>query len=103
AIWHPSVEVMYPEGFATTVSLDGPARIGLEDAFRPTHFAGVATVVAKLLIQTLPDVAIFGEKDFQQLAVISRMARDLDLPTRILGAPTLREKDGLAMSSRNRY
>lgn len=94
---------MYPEGFATMVSLDGPAKVGLEDAFRPTHFAGVATVVSKLLLQCLPDVAIFGEKDYQQLAVIRRVARDLDIPVEILGGVTIREPDCLAMSSRNVY
>lgn len=98
----PNVDEMYPEGFCTTVSLDGPA-LGLETAFRPTHFAGVATVVAKLLIQALPDIALFGEKDYQQLKVISRLARDLDLPVEVVGVPTVRETDGLALSSRNVY
>jgi pantoate--beta-alanine ligase len=102
-IFTPAVEEMYPEGSATTVSVAGPAAAGLEDRFRPTHFQGVATVVAKLLIQATPDVAIFGEKDFQQLKVITRMARDLHLPVRILGGETVREPDGLALSSRNRY
>lgn len=103
AVFAPQVAEMYPDGFATTVSLDGPAKVGLEDKFRPTHFAGVATIVTKLLLQALPDVAIFGEKDFQQLAVIRRFVRDLDIPVEILGGPTLRESDGLAMSSRNVY
>ncbi len=103
AVFAPQVAEMYPEGFATTVTLDGPAKVGLEDAFRPTHFSGVATVVAKLLLQSLPDAAIFGEKDYQQLAVIRRMARDLDIPVEILGGATIREGDGLAMSSRNVY
>ena len=103
AVFAPQVTEIYPAGFATMVSLEGPAKVGLEDAFRPTHFAGVATVVTKLLLQCLPDVAIFGEKDFQQLAVIRRFVRDLDIPVEILGGPTLREADGLAMSSRNVY
>ncbi|MGB8278985.1 MAG: pantoate--beta-alanine ligase [Methylovirgula sp.] len=102
-IFAPEVEEMYPKGFATTVSVAGPATVGLEDRFRPTHFAGVATVVAKLLNQCRPDVALFGEKDYQQLKVITCMARDLDLETQIIGAPTLRDADGLALSSRNLY
>ncbi len=103
AIYAPGAAEIYPEGFATTISLEGPATVGLEDAFRPTHFAGVATVVAKLLVQAMPDQAIFGEKDFQQLAVIRRLVRDLDIPVEILGGATRREADGLALSSRNVY
>jgi pantoate--beta-alanine ligase len=99
----PDIREMYPENFATTVLVDGVAKADLEDRFRPTHFAGVATIVAKLLIQAQADVALFGEKDYQQLLVVKRMAADLDIPTRIVGAPTLREGDGLAMSSRNVY
>jgi pantoate--beta-alanine ligase len=102
-VYAPTPDVMYPQGFATTISLAGPAIAGLEDRFRPTHFAGVATVVAKLFTQAMPDVAVFGEKDFQQLAVIRTMTRDLDLAVDVIGAPTIRESDGLAMSSRNVY
>ena len=102
-IWAPAVEIMYPQGFATQIVPEGPAKAGLEDAFRPHFFAGVATVVAKLLIQCEPDFALFGEKDFQQLKVVTRLAKDLDLKTRIVGAPIVREPDGLALSSRNHY
>ncbi|HET9902763.1 MAG TPA: pantoate--beta-alanine ligase [Xanthobacteraceae bacterium] len=103
-IWAPaSVAEMYPAGFATRVVPAGPAAVGLEDAFRPDFFSGVATVVTKLLLQCLPDVAIFGEKDFQQLRVVERIVADLNIPVRIVGAPTVREADGLAMSSRNVY
>ena len=102
-VWAPPVEVMYPSDFATRIVPAGPATVGLEDRFRPHFFAGVATVVAKLIIQTEPDFAMFGEKDFQQLKVVTRMAKDLDLPVKIVGVPTVREKDGLALSSRNAY
>jgi pantoate--beta-alanine ligase len=102
-VWAPSVEVMYPEGFATRIVPQGPATAGLEDAFRPHFFEGVATVVAKLLAQCAPDVAIFGEKDYQQLQVVTELTRDLNLPVKIVGAPIVREKDGLALSSRNVY
>jgi pantoate--beta-alanine ligase len=102
-VWAPATETMYPHGFATQIVPGGPATVGLEDKFRPHFFAGVATVVAKLLLQCGPDVAIFGEKDYQQLKMISAMARDLDLPVKVLGAPIVREADGLAMSSRNAY
>jgi pantoate--beta-alanine ligase len=101
-VFAPSVEEIYPRGFATKISLEGPAR-GLETDFRPHFFAGVATVVGKLLIEALPDIAVFGEKDYQQLQVVRRLAADLDLPVKIVGAPIVREKDGLALSSRNVY
>ena len=102
-IFAPTPTTMYPDGFCSTVTLSGPAKAGLEDLFRPTHFDGVATVVAKLFTQCRPDIAIFGEKDYQQLQVVTRMAHDLDLGVNVIGSPTIREKDGLAMSSRNRY
>ena len=103
AVYTPRVEDMYGDGFCTSVKLAGPAVAGLEDRFRPTHFEGVATVVLKLLNQCRPDYATFGEKDYQQLQVVSQMVRDLDIETVILPVPTLREADGLAMSSRNVY
>ena len=101
--WVPATDTMYPPGFATQIVPGGPASVALEDKFRPHFFAGVATVVAKLLLQCRPDIAIFGEKDYQQLKVVTTLARDLDLPVKILGAPIVRESDGLAMSSRNAY
>jgi pantoate--beta-alanine ligase len=102
-VWTPSPEVMYPAGFATRVSVKGPAEADLEDRFRPHFFGGVATVVAKLFAQCRPDYAMFGEKDYQQLKTVSRMAADLDLKVEVVGVPTVRETDGLAMSSRNTY
>lgn len=103
AIYLPSPGEIYPPGFVTTVSLAGPAKAGLEDKFRPHFFDGVATVVAKLFIQTGADFAMFGEKDYQQLKVVTRMAKDLDIPIEVVGVPTVREEDGLAKSSRNVY
>ncbi len=102
-IWAPATQTMYPPGYALEIVPGGPARVGLEDGFRPHFFAGVATVVAKLFLQCRPDIAVFGEKDYQQLKVITRFTRDLDLPIKILGAPVVREPDGLALSSRNAY
>ena len=102
-VWHPDVKTMYPDGFATRIVPEGPATAGLEDRFRPHFFGGVATVVGKLFTQVRPDFAIFGEKDYQQLRVVARMAADLDLGVKVIGSKTVRERDGLAMSSRNVY
>ncbi|NOJ42876.1 pantoate--beta-alanine ligase [Bradyrhizobium australiense] len=102
-VWNPDVKAMYPDGFATRIVPEGPATAGLEDRFRPHFFGGVATVVGKLFTQVRPDVAIFGEKDFQQLRVVTQMAADLDLGVKVIGSRTVRERDGLAMSSRNAY
>jgi pantoate--beta-alanine ligase len=102
-VWAPTPDVMYPPGFATRVSVKGPAEADLEDRFRPHFFGGVATVVAKLFTQCRPDYAMFGEKDYQQLKTVTRMAADLDLRVEVVGVPTVREEDGLAMSSRNAY
>ena len=102
-VWAPSVEAMYPDGFATRIVPEGPAKAGLEDEFRPHFFGGVTTVVAKLFTQVSPDLAFFGQKDYQQLRVVTQMAKDLDLPVKVIGVPTVREPDGLALSSRNAY
>ena len=102
-IWNPGVKTMYPDGFATKILTEGPAVAGLEDRFRPHFFGGVTTVVGKLFTQVRPDLAVFGEKDFQQLRVVARMAGDLDLGVKVMGSRTVREPDGLAMSSRNVY
>ena len=101
-VWAPDAKEMYPEGFATRV-VPSAAAEGLETDFRPDFFGGVATVCTKLFLQVGADFAVFGEKDYQQLCVIRQTVRDLDLPLEIIPAPTVRESDGLAMSSRNRY
>jgi pantoate--beta-alanine ligase len=102
-VWAPSASVMYPDGFATRIDPAGAAKVGLEDKIRPHFFGGVATVVCKLFTQVMPNVAMFGEKDYQQLRVVTAMARDLDLSPKVVGVKTVRETDGLALSSRNVY
>ena len=102
-VWAPTAQIMYPDGFALKIEPAGAAKAGLEDKFRPHFFGGVATVVAKLFLQVTPDVALFGQKDYQQLRVITQLASDLDLPLKVVGIPTVRERDGLALSSRNAY
>ena len=102
-VWAPTAAVMYPAGYVSRIALDGPAVAGLEDKYRPHFFGGVATVVGKLFNQCRPDFAMFGEKDYQQLKVVARMARDLDMRVKVIGVTTVRENDGLAMSSRNVY
>ncbi len=101
-LYAPSIEQIYPDDFSTRVEVIGLTS-GLEGASRPRHFAGVTTVVAKLFLQCLPDIAVFGEKDYQQLLIIRQMVKDLDLPIEVVAAPILREPDGLAMSSRNAF
>ena len=102
-VWTPDNAQMYPADFSTRIAPGGPANAGLEDAFRPHFFGGVATVVGKLLLQVAPDIALFGEKDYQQLKVVTQIAKDLDIPALIVGGPIVRERDGLALSSRNFY
>lgn len=102
-VYAPMPEDIYGVSFATTVHLEGPAKAGLEDKYRPHFFDGVATVVAKLFCRVNADYAMFGEKDYQQLLVVRQMAHDLDIPIKVVGVPTVREPDGLAMSSRNVY
>lgn len=102
-IYAPTPDSIYPLDFSTTIHVEGPAKAGLEDKYRPHFFDGVATIVSKLFIQSGANYAMFGEKDYQQLMVVTRVAKDLDIPTEVVGIATRREADGLAMSSRNRY
>ncbi len=102
-IFAPTPDSIYPQGFSTSVHVEGPAKAGLEDKYRPHFFDGVTTIVSKLFIQSGANYAMFGEKDYQQLMVVTRMAKDLDIPIEVVGVETKREEDGLAMSSRNRY
>ena len=102
-IYAPTPDNIYPIGYSTMVHIEGPAKAGLEDKFRPQFFDGVATIVSKLFIQSGANFAMFGQKDYQQLQVVTRMAKDLDIPIEVIGVETRREEDGLALSSRNRY
>jgi pantoate--beta-alanine ligase len=102
-IYAPTPDSIYPLDFSTSVHVEGPAKAGLEDKYRPHFFDGVATIVSKLFIQSGANYAMFGEKDYQQLMVVTRVTKDLDIPTEVVGIATRREADGLAMSSRNRY
>jgi pantoate--beta-alanine ligase len=102
-IYAPTTDEMYQQNASTSIHMEGPARAGLEDRFRPHFFDGVATVVSKLFIQSQANAAMFGEKDYQQLIVVKQMAKDLNLPIQVIGVPTHREVDGMALSSRNRY
>ena len=102
-IYAPTPDNIYPIGYSTMVHIQGPAKAGLDDKFRPQFFDGVATIVSKLFIQSGANFAMFGQKDYQQLQVVTRMAKDLDIPIEVIGVETRREEDGLAMSSRNRY
>ena len=102
-IFAPSADEIYGEGFATSIHMQGPAKAGLEDKYRPHFFDGVATIVSKLFIQSGANYAMFGEKDYQQLQVVTRMAMDLNIQTQVIGVPTIRDDDGMALSSRNRY
>ena len=102
-IYAPAMDQIYGENFSTVISLEGPAKANLEDKFRPQFFDGVATIVAKLFIQSGADYAMFGEKDYQQLQVVKFLAKDLDMPIEVVGVPTVRDPDGLALSSRNQY
>jgi pantoate--beta-alanine ligase len=102
-VWAPPLGLMYPPDFATRIAPEGPAGAGLEDKFRPHFFGGVATVVAKLFLQCRPDIAVFGEKDYQQLQVVTQMVKDLAMPLRVVPGRTVRDRDGLALSSRNAY
>ena len=102
-IFAPDADEIYGEGFATSIHMQGPAKAGLEDKYRPHFFDGVATIVSKLFIQSGANYAMFGEKDYQQLQVVTRMAKDLNIPTQVIGVPTFRDEDGMALSSRNRY